>query len=79
MTEEFREKMAALQYQVGETREFEYSDGTKVAGAISRVLTKEGGVKIAFLRDAVVLNGDGEQIYRTYEMPIILDRLADVG
>jgi hypothetical protein len=79
MDDELKEKIASLRFQVGETREFEFAGGVKIAGAICRVLPTEGEVKIAFLRDAVALDSNGKQLYRTYELPIIMDRLADVG
>jgi len=79
MTDDLREKISSLRYQVGETHEFEFAGGMKIAGAICRILPEEGEVKIAFLRDAVALDSDGVQLYRTYELPIVLDRLADVG
>jgi len=70
------EKCAELRMQVGNAVEFEFEDGTKVAGAISSVFPEEGPVKVATLRNVVIV--DGEESVRHPYLSIMTSKLTSV-
>lgn len=70
------EKIAELRAKVGDAVEFEFEDGVKVAGAITSVFPEEGAVKVASLRNAVIV--DGKESVRHPYLTIMTSNLTSV-